>query len=61
MDKVNNKQKTFLEKIREFRLLDDDFMSKVFEDDYGWMKCIIKYWQIRHDILRKIRRSGSHV
>lgn len=33
MNKVDNKQKELLEKIKEFRLLDDNFMSKVFEDD----------------------------
>lgn len=27
------KWETLIQKIREFRLLDDDFMSKVFEDD----------------------------
>ena len=31
--KVCDKRETLIQKIREFRLLDDDFMSKVFEDD----------------------------
>lgn len=34
-------QKKFLKKIREFRLLDDDFMSKVFEDDYECIELLL--------------------
>lgn len=33
MKKADNKRKELVQKIKEFRLLDDDFMSKVFEDD----------------------------
>ena len=36
MERVDNKQKELIEKIKQFRLLDDDFMSKVFEDDYEY-------------------------
>lgn len=35
------KKKELLEKIKEFRLLDDDFMSKVFEDDYQCMELLL--------------------
>ena len=33
MDTSNLKRKALIQKIKEFRLLDDDFMSKVFEND----------------------------
>ena len=33
MNRKITKQEEFLQKIKEFRLLDDDFMSKVFEDE----------------------------
>lgn len=33
MKKSNFKSEALIEKIKSFRLLDDDFMSKVFEDD----------------------------
>lgn len=33
MNQSNLKREALIEKIKEFRLLDDDFMSKVFEDD----------------------------
>lgn len=33
MKKVNSRQKELIRKIKDFRLLDDDFMSKVFEDN----------------------------
>lgn len=36
MNKISKKQEGILQKIKEFRLFDDDFMSKVFEDD---MEC----------------------
>ncbi len=35
------KRRQLLEKIREFRLLDDDFMSKVFEDDYECIELLL--------------------
>ena len=34
MKPTTDKQKKLIQKIKKFRLLDDDFMSKVFEDDY---------------------------
>ena len=33
MNQSNIKREAIIQKIKEFRLLDDDFMSKVFEDD----------------------------
>lgn len=33
MNRSNIKREKLLQKIKAFRLLDDDFMSKVFEDD----------------------------
>ena len=33
MNQSNMKRETLIQKIKAFRLLDDDFMSKVFEDD----------------------------
>ena len=41
MNTVDNKRKELLEKIKEFRLLDDDFMSKVFEDDYDGIEFLL--------------------
>lgn len=41
MRKYNKRQKDLLEKIKEFRLLDDDFMSKVFEDDYECIEFVL--------------------
>ena len=41
MNKVDNKQKELLEKIKEFRLLDDNFMSKVFEDNYDCIELLL--------------------
>ncbi|MBP3477337.1 MAG: PD-(D/E)XK nuclease family transposase [Lachnospiraceae bacterium] len=38
---MNNKREELIEKIREFRLLDDDFMSKVFEDDYECIELLL--------------------
>lgn len=35
------KRRQLLEKIKEFRLLDDDFMSKVFEDDYECIELLL--------------------
>lgn len=35
------KKKQLLDKIKEFRLLDDDFMSKVFEDDYECIELLL--------------------
>lgn len=40
-DEVHNKQKELLEHIKEFRLLDDDFMSKVFEDDHECIELVL--------------------
>lgn len=41
MNITDNKQREFIEKIKEFRLLDDDFMSKVFEDDYECIELLL--------------------
>ena len=41
MNKVDNRQKELLEKIKEFRLLDDNFMSKVFEDNYDCIELLL--------------------
>ncbi len=47
LDKIDSRQKELLEKIKEFRLLDDDFMSKVFEDNYECIELL------RHIIMGK--------
>lgn len=39
---MSKKQQKLLQKIREFRLLDDDFMSKVFEDDIECTEFILR-------------------
>lgn len=41
LDKIDSRQKELLEKIKEFRLLDDDFMSKVFEDNYECIELLL--------------------
>lgn len=41
MKKTNEKQKELLEKIKEFRLFDDDFMSKVFENNYECIELLL--------------------
>lgn len=40
MNRVD-KQKELINKIKEFRLLDDNFMSKVFEDDYECIELLL--------------------
>lgn len=50
MDKVDNKQKGLIEKIKEFRLLDDDFMSKVFEDDYECIELLLHIIREKSDL-----------
>lgn len=40
-NKFTSKQKELLEKIKEFRLIDDDFMSKVFEDNYECIELLL--------------------
>lgn len=46
----DTKKKELLEKIKEFRLLDDDFMSKVFEDDYQCTELLLHIIMERSDL-----------
>lgn len=46
----DTKKKELLEKIKEFRLLDDDFMSKVFEDDYRCTELLLRIIMERSDL-----------
>lgn len=57
MSKVNNKQKELLEKIKEFRLLDDDFMSKVFEGDFECIEFILNIIMEKPDLKVKEART----
>ena len=42
MNRTITKQEELLQKIKEFRLLDDDFMSKVFEDDIACTEFLLR-------------------
>lgn len=57
MKNVDNKQKELLEKIKEFRLLDDDFMSKVFEDDYECIELLLHIIMEKPDLKVKEART----
>ena len=57
MKNVDNKQKELLEKIKEFRLLDDDFMSKVFEDDYECIELLLHIIMDKPDLKVKEART----
>ena len=46
----DTKKKELLEKIKEFRLLDDDSMSKVFEDDYQCTELLLHIIMERSDL-----------
>jgi len=53
-------QKEFLEKIKEFRLLDDDFMSKVFEDDYECIELLLHIIMEKPDLkVEEVRTQYS--
>lgn len=41
LNKNDNKREELIQKIKEFRLLDDDFMSKVFEDDFECIELVL--------------------
>ncbi|MGI5059020.1 PD-(D/E)XK nuclease family transposase [Treponema pectinovorum] len=51
-------QKNILSKITQFRLFDDDFMSKVFEDDIEATEFLLKII-LQHDDLKVIESKGS--
>lgn len=57
MDRVDNKQKELIEKIKQFRLLDDDFMSKVFEDDYECIELLLHVIMEKPDLKVKTART----
>lgn len=57
MSKIDNKQKELLEKIKEFRLLDDDFMSKVFEDNFECIELILHIIMQKPDLKVKEART----
>lgn len=57
MSKIDNKQEELLEKIKEFRLLDDDFMSKVFEDNFECIELILHIIMQKPDLKVKEART----
>ena len=57
MNNANNKQKELLNKIKEFRLLDDDFMSKVFEDNYECIELLLHIIMEKPDLKVKEART----
>lgn len=57
MNNANNKQKELLNKIKEFRLLDDDFMSKVFEDNYECIELLLHIIMGKPDLKVKEART----
>lgn len=60
MNITDNMQKEFLEKIKEFRLLDDDFMSKVFEDDYECIELLLHIIMEKPDLkVEEVRTQYS--
>lgn len=50
LNEINSRKKALLEKIKEFRLLDDDFMSKVFEDDYECIELLLHIIMEKSDL-----------
>ena len=60
MNITDNIQKEFVEKIKEFRLLDDDFMSKVFEDDYECIDLLLHIIMEKPDLkVEEVRTQYS--
>ncbi len=57
MNRVDDKQKELINKIKEFRLLDDDFMSKVFEDDYECIELLLHIIMEKPDLKVKNART----
>lgn len=58
--KVCDKRETLIQKIREFRLLDDDFMSKVFEDDIECTEFVLHIIMNKTDLkVQEVRTQYS--
>lgn len=60
MNRKITKQEEFLQKIKEFRLLDDDFMSKVFEDDIACTEFLLHIIMDKPDLkVQEVRTQYS--
>lgn len=57
MNLKNDKKLDFEKKIKEFRLLDDDFMTKVFEDDYECIELLLHIIMDKPDLIVKEVRT----
>lgn len=56
----SERKKELLEKIKEFRLFDDDFMSKVFEDDYECVEFLLHIIMEKPDLkVKEVRTQYS--
>lgn len=60
MNQSELKRKVFIQKIKEFRLLDDDFMSKVFENDIECTELLLHIIMDKPDLkVQEVRTQYS--
>lgn len=61
MKENSRKQQGLIEKIKEFRLLDDDFMTKVFENDYECTELLLHIIMQNEDLQVKEARTQYNI
>ena len=61
MKENSRKQQGLIERIKEFRLLDDDFMTKVFENDYECTELLLHIIMQNEDLQVKEARTQYNI